>query len=330
MTFAPGLLAAVEAFGLGELQAVPTTVERAWSNEVHRVRTTTGEYAVKLFPPALSDARRAQLHAGLRFEATVLDLGEVPMPRPVQPLPRYVSVRDGWLVEVGTPSGVRVARCHAWIRGCPATKPLRPDLVRAAGHCLGVLHALDLDAGNTSQLDRVDLCRWDRAVRAADDRDVSWAGPLASLTPLVRRLATDLDVLRLQRRPMRISHRDFDPKNTVIDDAGQLVVTDWDYAGPVLTEVELVVAATSFARTHEDQDAFLGSYRAAGGTAAAADPLAMTVELADLDWLLRNVEACVESATPNNLEQHRTTQTLIAALPGDVARMRSAATGTPS
>lgn len=92
---------------------------------------------------------------------------------------------------------------------------------------------------------------------------------------------------------MLLSHRDYDPKNTVVDTSGQLVITDWDYAGPVLPGVELIVAATSFASTDEQLVTFVEAYRSISGRLPATDPLGMTAELSDLDWLLRNVEACL-------------------------------------
>ncbi|GAA2104484.1 hypothetical protein GCM10009841_22550 [Microlunatus panaciterrae] len=121
---------------------------------------------------------------------------------------------------------------------------------------------------------------------------------------------------------MRLSHGDYDPKNTVISEAGQLVVTDWDYAGPVLADVELIVSATSFAETDDAVLDFVLAYRAAGGDALHADSLAMTAELADLDWLLRNVEA---SSRPDQTEtiHERTVRDLIASLPADVESLRA-------
>jgi len=239
------LEAAVERFGLGKMVAPALPVEEAWSNDVFRVRTGSGVYAVKLYPVEWSTGQPNTLREAMAFECTVLKQGKVLMPQPV-------TVDSAWLIDIVIESGTRAARCHDWIDGTPATREaLTPDLIRAAGRSLGALHALHMPGGDSSQLSSPDMDRWDRAVRGASGQRFSWAGEFAALTPILRSLATDLELLRSERRPMRISHRDFDPKNAVVDAAGRLVVTDWDNAGPVSAEAELVIAATSFATTDE-------------------------------------------------------------------------------
>lgn len=301
-------------FGIGVPAESPVPVGQAWSNEVWRIRTASGLYAVKLFPPSMSTTRRRQLDAGMAFEESVLQTGLVPVPQPV-------AATDDWLIEVQTPSGPRLARCHTWVPGTPALRPLNVDLIRTAGRYLAFLHGMGWHGGDTSQLPAFDTDRWQQAVQAAVRQRLDWADQLANLTPLISGLTADLDVLRNQRRPMRISHHDYDPKNAVIDVNERLVITDWDYAGPVLPNAELIVAATSFASTVADVQAFVGAYREAGGDAAAADSLALTSEAADLDWLLRNVEACLIDDPVTAHDQYVTAGTLIASFPADVATL---------
>lgn len=313
-----GLEAAVARLGLGEMTEPAVEVDEAWSNDVFRVHTSNGVYAVKLFPPNMSRERRTVLCDAVAFEGSVLRHGQVLVPRPV-------SVGGAWLLDIATTAGIRTARCHEWVTGRPATRaPLSTDLIRDAGRSLGSLHALNLPGGDTSQLHRLDAGRWHRAVRAAAERGFAWAQPMATLTPLVQGLAADLEDLRAQRRPMRISHRDFDPKNAVVDPTGRLVITDWDYAGPVLAEAELIIAATSFANTEAGLREFVAAYREAGGDAGPADPLVMTVEAADLDWLLRNAEACTRADPADDLEQrYQTASDLIDSFEADLARLRA-------
>jgi serine/threonine protein kinase len=312
-----GLDLAVESFGLGDLVAPPVPVSQAWSNDVFCAETATGAYAVKLYALGMSTSRRSQLTAGMDFERLILRAGSIPVPLPV-------ASGGEWLIELDTPAGRRLARCHRWVAGEPAAHPLRADLIQAAGRYLGVLHAMHRPGGDTAQLSAFDTDRWAAAVQKAHRRRLGWADQLAALTPLVTGLAADLERLRQQRRPMRISHRDYDPKNVVVDTAGQLVITDWDYAGPVLADVELLVAATSFADTDTDVATFITAYRSAGGDATGADPLAMTAEAADLDWLLRNLEACTTGADSVDTREHYATAAdLITTFPTNLAAMRA-------
>ena len=122
---------------------------------------------------------------------------------------------------------------------------------------------------------------------------------------------------------MRISHRDYDPKNTVIVDDERLFVADWDHAGPVQAEAELIVAATSFGTTDTDFRAFVTAYRDAGGDAPRADSHSLAAEAADVDWLLRNVEACLSPTSPGTPEQHQTAASLIASYPANLDTLRA-------
>jgi hypothetical protein len=108
---------------------------------------------------------------------------------------------------------------------------------------------------------------------------------------------------------------------------GRLALTDWDYAGPVLPEVELVVAAMSFADQADPTGsarAFVSAYRDAGGDAEPADSPGLAVEAVEVDWLLRNVEACVRADPDDDLEScHRTATDLIASYANGLAELRA-------
>lgn len=311
------LAVALREFKLGEPLEPPVTVAEAWSNEVFRVITSHGTFAVKLFPPNLSASRRRTLTNAMDFERRVVAAG-FGVPAPV------LSDHGEALVDFPVRAGIRTARCHHWVHGTPASQLVGDsDLAAAAGAVLGRLHALRVAGGDTSQLAGPDQDRWDRAVTAAESAGVPWADELAAHTPLVRRLADRVELLRQQSRPMLVSHRDFDPKNAVVDEAGRLVVTDWDFAGPVLPGVELVTAASSFARSEDQLRRFAESYRQTGGAAQPADPLALSVEAADLDWLLRNVEAVVADRLGPDTDKFRTAADLIGSFATDVSDLQS-------
>ncbi|WP_020577459.1 phosphotransferase [Actinopolymorpha alba] len=308
MSLRQTIRATAQRFGLGRLLEEPEPLREAWSNSVFRVVTEAGTFAVKLFPAVVGPERLATLRAGMAVEAAVLKAGKVPMAEPV-PDP------DGgdWLVEVAVSGGgpARLARAHAWVDGRPCSAvPPSIEYARDVGRSLGFLHAMRMPAGDTSAVPPLDLERWRRAVRKARIANVPWAVDLAAHTPLVEELADRLDLLRSQRRPMLASHRDLDPKNAVVRPDGRIALTDWDYAGPVLPGVELVVAATSFADGESGVDerlvrAFVSGYHAAGGDAEPPDPLALAVEQANPDWLLRNVEGVLWDVPGDDHELRR-------------------------
>jgi Ser/Thr protein kinase RdoA (MazF antagonist) len=317
---------ALTELGLGSPVAEPERLREAWSNEVFRVRTGSGIYAVKLFTPDLTEEQVAQVRRAMDVEATVLGTGEVPMPEPV------ATGSGEWLVEVpGGESGAPVlfARAHRWVDGepCSDVEP-QPQIAGDVGRSLGVIHSLRLPGGDTSTcLQPVDLDRWRHAVARARQADTPWADELMESTPLVEELATRVDRLRSERRPMRASHADLDPKNAVVRPDGRVVLTDWDGAGPVLPDVELTVAAASFAGVAPELGEslvreFVSSYRAAGGDAGAPDTVALAAECGEVDWLLRNVEGCLreEPGEDDELRQ-RLAPALVGSFAAEVAAL---------
>lgn len=316
---AEGARLAVARFGLGTPIGDPVPLREAWSNDVVRVTTETGTYSVKLFAPDLEPEALAGLYASIEVEETVLRTGEVPMPAHVAE-----PSTGRWLVEISPPGAgpPRLARVHEWMDGEPCSD-VEPSLgiVRDVGRSLGVIHALQLPGGDTSTLRPVDLDRWHRAVAEARRTRAPWAEELTACSALVEELALRMQQLRSERRPMRSSHHDLDPKNAVVRPDGRVAITDWDGAGPVLPDVELVVAASSFAGVSPDVDqglvgAFVSAYREAGGDAGVPDATALAAECGDVGWLLRNVEGCLRE-TPGDDDELR--QRLAPALVGSFA-----------
>ncbi|MGW5360995.1 phosphotransferase enzyme family protein [Actinopolymorpha pittospori] len=314
---------AAEVFRLGPVVARPAAVGEAWSNQVFRVLTRSGRYAVKV----LTTTSREALSTGAAVESAAAATGTIPMPTPV-------AAADGtWFAEIETDHGPRLVRCHRWVDGTPCSAaPPSPAIAREVGRSLGILHALRLDGGDSSRLPPVDLDRWHRAAADASRSDLSWAHQVSSLTPLVEEVADQVERLRQARLPLRLSHNDLDPKNAVVLPDGRVAITDWDYAGPVLPDVELVVAATSFAGGDGCADVdlvrhFVTAYRDAGGDATPVDPDRTVVEAGKIDWMLRNIEGALHPVPGDDAPfRHQTAQELIASFADSIVWLRTWAT----
>lgn len=121
-----------------------------------------------------------------------------------------------------------------------------------------------------------DQNEWGPLVSAATEAGMSWATPLAAAVdclPALHPILTSADPSR-----MRLCHRDLHPGNVLADDAGELVVVDWEDAGPAEPAQEL--ARTLVACYHDGQpdlDSMRRAYRSyveSGGPArlrSAAD-----------------------------------------------------------
>jgi hypothetical protein len=211
-------------FGLGRPVGPPEPVPGGLSNELWRLVTDQGTYAVKRM---VTNAHRpefvANVEASYAVERRARAAG-VPMPEPV---PDPATGRALALIG-GSP-----VRVHRWVEGTAAA-----GSPAAGAALLAAIHA----AGHQ---------------RPAAPPEPPWDGDHwgAELGALARRVAvTPARVLVVD------SHRDLDPKNTLRRADGVLLALDWDAAGPVCAVQEAVAVALDF--TGGEPGAFRAALRA--------------------------------------------------------------------
>jgi Ser/Thr protein kinase RdoA (MazF antagonist) len=249
------LLAQVRrSFDLGDEGVSIEPGARGAQGEVWRLTAGRRVYALKQVfagaAPARSDvesevafARRAAA-AGVRLPASHPDRnGQYVVPQ----------AEGGWL------------RLYDWVE-------LRSADLAAAAEALGVLLArlhrcappADREP-NGAPPDRwyetpPEQNEWGPLVIAAARAEVSWATRLATAVeglPALHSVLTSTDPAR-----MRLCHRDLHPGNVLSDEAGELVVVDWEDAGPAEPAQEL--ARTLMACYHDGQpdlDSMRRAYR---------------------------------------------------------------------
>jgi hypothetical protein len=197
-------------FALGRPAGPPVPVTGGLSNELWRLVTERGTYAVKrMVTNAHRPDFRATIEAAYAVERRAWAAG-VPMPEPVP---------DPATGRAVAPVGGSLVRVHRWVGGtATAGSPADGAALLATIHAAG------------------------RARRSALP-EPAWDGDRwgAELGALARRVA---------RAPERVlvvdSHRDLDPKNTLRGDDGVLRALDWDAAGPVCAVQEAVAVALDF------------------------------------------------------------------------------------
>jgi aminoglycoside phosphotransferase (APT) family kinase protein len=249
----------VERFDLGAMRRTPAYVARGAMGEIWQLETTQGRWAVKWqFPWAPTDARPYDL----QVQRSAASAG-IPLPPPVTTLGG-----DGVI-----PVGDRHARVYEWVELGPALRPpVGEHRAAQVGRLLGILHGLSMKAEvpvdpwyTEAPLPGVWATLADRA-RAAG---AAWGTKLADASALIEELTTL--VAPAPQRPPVICHRDFGPANVIpATPGGQLVVLDWENAGPLdagreLGYVLLTWTAASGQFAGAAADALFSGYAAASG-----------------------------------------------------------------
>jgi hypothetical protein len=199
-----------DRFALGRPTGPPVPVPGGLSNELWCLVTEEGAYAVKRM---VTNAGRpdfvANVEASYAIERRAWATG-VPMPEPV-PDP---ATRQALALVRGS-----LVRVHHWAGGVTAA-----GSPTGATGLLAAIHA----AGRE---------RWSELPEQPWD-----GGPWgAAIGTLARQVAQAPD-----RVLVVDSHRDLDPKNTLLRDDGVLLAVDWDAAGPVCAVREAVAVALDF------------------------------------------------------------------------------------
>jgi hypothetical protein len=196
-----------QRFGLGQLVADPVRVPGGLSNELWRLVSQEGVFAVKRM---VVNADRpdfvANVEGSFEVERHAAASG-VAMPQPV-----VVPSTGRALAEVEG----SLFRVHRWVDGQPAAGSAREAAELVAG-----IHAV----GDP---------RWEQAPETAWTAD-GWGADLAELARRVGRGPEQVLVVD--------SHRDLDRKNTLRTAEDVLVALDWDAAGPISAVHEAVSVA---------------------------------------------------------------------------------------
>lgn len=255
-----------DRFGLGLAVTPGLRVAGYYHNQVWRLDTITGAYAVK----RLTWAPSAE---AIEIERRALAAG-VPLPPPV---PETATGRH--TVELGG----AVVRVHRWLDGrAPGIDDLTPALCRRMGALLATVHhtgsSSPLGPGSEGSGAPVDP---DAGAGGAPAPGAGVGGlldggsgepgrPLGGGGEELARLRADTE------RPESLgtmvgSHGDLHPKNALLRADGSLALIDWDTAGAYVAEQEAAGVALDWsARLGGDVDldrfdAVVEGYRSGGG-----------------------------------------------------------------
>jgi len=229
--------AIAKAFGLGTPTAPPASVDGGGSHLMWRLRTTTGEWAVKQLNRSREQWWIDDFETAAAVEESAWSHG-IPMPRPVPP-----ALMD--LTVAGRRISVQV---HEWRAGEPVDTT-DPAVQTWIGSTMAAVHALSGPAppADTALHDAAEWRAW------LDDAPPSEADLVLRVRERLPDIArakdfADRSAAELARSLTPVfTHRDVRPDNMLMTAAGP-VLLDWDGAGVEHAEWEAVRSALECSR----------------------------------------------------------------------------------
>jgi Ser/Thr protein kinase RdoA (MazF antagonist) len=287
------------AFGLPEVPgAAIIPVSRGAMGQIWRLDLGVNRFAVKeLFWEASEESARREAELTTHLEAAGIRL------------PASVPGPGGCFVaRLPAESGGDWLRLYRWIDGVPVDLADAGVAARVGG-LLGRLHACELPPCSEADpwYDTVpDPPTWDQLADSALAHRAPWAASLAERAGLLRELSAV--VTPQAGDPLITSHRDLHPDNVLIDGSGELVLLDWDDAGPASPGRELARLLAEW-HVHDGKPdtaavrRTLAAYQAAGGPGRIRDEQSFSMLIASrLNFLHSQAGVALD---PNAAAGHR-------------------------
>lgn len=307
-TFAQAVCA---AFDLGTPFAEMTPVAGGLTHRMWRLDTARGAFAVKEISIDSSGAWQApRIERAFTLERSAFDAG-IAMPRPLP-----VAGSNLCLAEVRRDDGrAATVRVHEWVEGEGLQRIVYgADFAGRVGKVIARIHGLAIDAG-VSQADALVTLgddHWRSLAERVERSDAEWKWEFRAILATVAEIEAYVDSARGDETRLILGHRDADQKNWMRTADKDLLLVDWDAAGPVNPRHEVASLALTWAGVHLGEPdwkvvrAWIAGYRAGGGVVDAIRPTDLAEFVAVLSqWFEDNARRAIGERPGDEVERKR-------------------------
>ncbi|MCR5682785.1 MAG: phosphotransferase [Clostridiales bacterium] len=292
----------VQKYALGMLLSAPTPVLGGFLHTTYRLDTAEGSYAAKVLNPAIM-ARPEAYQNMIRSEEIARALSAV--------VPAVCAIETDGSPVVRVDS--EYVMLYPWLSSKPLFPPkLTPRHAAVIGDLLAKIHVFALTA-EESPSDKPEANDWDALLALAEERDAGavWLPGLRDALPELAAMEREaMEALTIPARQIVAGHRDLDPKNVLWNGLEPSVI-DWEAAGPVDPDAELIDVLLSWADdgrgnlSPEMGESLLAAYRARRGDAGADwEALCAASTKNPLDWLAYNIRRASGVEIADDAERH--------------------------
>ncbi len=299
------------AFDLGAPVGEITPVVSGLTHRMWRLETERRAFAVKEISIDSSGAWTIdRIERAFTPERAAFDAG-VPMPRPVP-----VAGTNTCLAEVRRDNGsIATVRVHEWMEGEGLQRIVYgADFAGRVGQVIARIHGLAMDAGVTQAKALVTLGEdhWRSLAERVERSDAEWKWEFRAILPTVGEIEGYVDSARGDDTPLILGHRDADQKNWMKTTDKELLLVDWDAAGPVNPRHEVASLALTWSGVHLGEPdwkvvrVWIAGYREGGGVEDVIRPTDLAEFVAVLSqWFEYNARRAIGERPADDAERKR-------------------------
>jgi thiamine kinase-like enzyme len=303
-----------EHFNLGDCEAIGE-ISQGLTNTVYRLKTTTGNYVLKLIEASSSRARNLADYQTI--EAANANYKK-------RGLSTIAAIEDD-KGSYAFPIDDKIALVYPYHAACPLSGPIGPidsSYAQAVGKLLATIHQLAPETMPAQSMSYdINVETWRTLVAQGVAANASWATTLQNTLEEHCHWLQDYERAYQQLSTNLIfSHGDFCPHN-LLDEAGSLRVIDWEMAGLINPQTELMLSlmmCSGFASNDDFNEQIvvdlLSNYLQAGGLPLQDIEAATWGAIGKgwFDWIRFNLSRSLNSTMGSKEQQVFTGNALIA------------------